>query len=236
MLLVVTQLQQCGPKEKVEEISSSSDSVLVEQKVKDTVTTAIESTEEMIPTKEVEVVKKEEVNTTLPKTTETLKSITKQVVKTAPETKVKTEIEEIVKKEVTPEKVVEKKVEVKNEVVVVKEEVKTIVNTSDWIVPEKYKNLKNPVEASKDNLNEAKSIYDIQCKSCHGSRGLGDGTKAKSMKGDLGDFSSAKFQAQTDGELFYKTKIGRADMPSYAKKLSDDDIWYAVLYMRSLKK
>jgi mono/diheme cytochrome c family protein len=56
------------------------------------------------------------------------------------------------------------------------------------------------------------------------------------MKGDLGDFSSADFHTQTDGELFYKTKVGRADMPSFAKKLSDEEIWLTVHYMRSLKK
>ncbi|MDP3353881.1 MAG: c-type cytochrome [Flavobacteriaceae bacterium] len=112
----------------------------------------------------------------------------------------------------------------------------SFVNAQEWVVPAKDKAMKNPVEASKENLKEAKTLYDIQCKSCHGAKGLGDGTKAKSMKGDLGDFSSAKFHAQTDGELFYKTKVGRADMPGYSKKLNDEEIWLTVIYMRSLKK
>lgn len=106
----------------------------------------------------------------------------------------------------------------------------------DWVVPAKDKAMKNPVGASKENLNEAKALYNVHCKSCHGTKGLGDGPKAKSMKGDLGDFSSVKFHAQTDGELFYKTKVGRADMPGYSKKLNDEEIWLTVIYMRSLKK
>lgn len=105
-----------------------------------------------------------------------------------------------------------------------------------WIVPEKDKKMKNPVSVSKENLNEAKVLYNVHCKSCHGTKGLGDGPKAKSLKGDLGDFSSEKFHAQTDGELFYKTKVGRADMPGYAKKLSDEQIWLTVIWMRDLKK
>ena len=109
-------------------------------------------------------------------------------------------------------------------------------NAQDWVVPAKDKAMKNPVETSKDNLKDAKSIYDMHCKSCHGSKGLGDGAKAKSIKGNLGDFSSAKFQAQTDGELFYKSKIGREDMPSFSKKLTEEELWLTVLYMRSLKK
>jgi mono/diheme cytochrome c family protein len=110
------------------------------------------------------------------------------------------------------------------------------VDQDKWVVPEKDKKMKNPVEGSKENLNEAKTLYNLHCKSCHGAKGLGDGPKAKSMKGDLGDFSSADFHTQTDGELFYKTKVGRADMPSFAKKLSDEEIWLTVHYMRSLKK
>ncbi|NQV78695.1 MAG: c-type cytochrome, partial [Lutibacter sp.] len=72
------------------------------------------------------------------------------------------------------------------------------------------------------------------CKSCHGSKGYGDGTKADNLEGDLGDFSSKKFQSQSDGALFYKSYIGRKDMPSYEKKMSEEDMWITVHYMRTL--
>lgn len=112
----------------------------------------------------------------------------------------------------------------------------SFIDQDKWIVPEKDKKMKNPVEVTKVNLNEAKVLYNIHCKSCHGTKGLGDGPKAKNLKGDLGDFSSATFHAQTDGELFYKTKVGRGDMPGYAKKLNDEQIWLTVIWMRDLKK
>ena len=112
----------------------------------------------------------------------------------------------------------------------------SFVQQEPWVVPAKDKSAKNPVANSKENMAEAKVLYSTHCKSCHGTKGLGDGTKAKGLKGDLGDFSSAKFHAQTDGELFFKTKKGRGDMPGYAKKMSDEEIWLTVHYMRSLKK
>jgi mono/diheme cytochrome c family protein len=112
----------------------------------------------------------------------------------------------------------------------------SFVDQDKWIVPAKDKAMKNTVENNKENLAEGKTLYNLHCKSCHGTKGLGDGTKAKGLKGDLGDFSSAAFQAQTDGELFYKTKKGREDMPSYAKKMTDEEIWMTVHFMRSLKK
>jgi len=72
--------------------------------------------------------------------------------------------------------------------------------------------------------------------SCHGKTGLGDGVKARSLKDFPGDFSKADFQKQSDGDLFYETKTGRGEMPKYEGKLTDDDIWNIVNYMRTLKK
>ena len=67
--------------------------------------------------------------------------------------------------------------------------------------------MKNPTDPKKD-LNVGKSLFDKHCKSCHGKAGLGDGPKANEVNGDLGDFSSKKFQSQSDGALFYKSYIG----------------------------
>ncbi len=110
----------------------------------------------------------------------------------------------------------------------------TTLVQEEWKVPAKYQTMKNPV-APKTDAAIGKSLYAKHCKSCHGSEGFGDGTKAKDMKGDLGDFSSKEFQKQSDGALFYKTTFGRKDMPEFAKKVpSDEDRWLIVNYMRTL--
>ena len=112
----------------------------------------------------------------------------------------------------------------------------TSIVQDKWVVPDKYVKMKNPVPADQDAAI-GKSLYDKHCKSCHGKEGYGDGPKAADLKGDLGDFSSAEFQKQTDGELFYKTSFGRDDMPEFTKKLADDeDRWLVVNYMRTLKE
>ncbi|MBE0423352.1 MAG: cytochrome c [Lutibacter sp.] len=110
----------------------------------------------------------------------------------------------------------------------------TTLVQEEWKVPAKYQTMKNPV-APKTDAAIGKSLYSKHCKSCHGAEGYGDGTKAKDLKGDLGDFSTKKFQSQSDGALFYKTTIGRSDMPEFTKKIpSDDDRWLIVNYMRTL--
>jgi len=104
----------------------------------------------------------------------------------------------------------------------------------EWVVPDKYIKMKNPTNP-KDDIAVGKSLYDKHCKSCHGKEGYGDGTKAEGLKGDLGDFSTEEFQSQSDGALYYKTTIGRGDMPEFTKKIPDDeDRWLVVNYMRTL--
>ena len=106
-----------------------------------------------------------------------------------------------------------------------------------WVVPDKYKKMKNPVKSDAESISAGKALYVKHCKSCHGSKGLGDGTKAAQLKTKCGDFSSADFQSQSDGSLFYKTNEGRDDMPSFKKKIPDEaDVWSIVHYLRSLKK
>ncbi|PKP43667.1 MAG: cytochrome C [Bacteroidetes bacterium HGW-Bacteroidetes-13] len=112
------------------------------------------------------------------------------------------------------------------------------VMQSKWVVPAKYETMKNPTDATdKENKALGKTLYIKQCAPCHGKEGLGDGSKAPEMKGDLGDFSSADFQKQSDGALFYKTIEGRDDMPSFKKKIpNEEDIWLVVNHMRTLKE
>jgi mono/diheme cytochrome c family protein len=104
-----------------------------------------------------------------------------------------------------------------------------------WVVAEKPKTVKNPVKSDDTSVASGKALYSKHCKSCHGAKGLGDGPKSKELETSCGDFSVKEFQAQTDGEIFYKTKEGRDDMPSFKKKVPDDnDIWAIVNYVRSL--
>ena len=105
-----------------------------------------------------------------------------------------------------------------------------------WVVPANFKTMKNPVAMSDASTKAGQVLYVKTCAACHGKTGLGDGPKAKSLKTSATDFTKAESQNQTDGEHFYKTKTGRADMPKYEGKLSDDDIWNIVNYMRTLKK
>lgn len=104
----------------------------------------------------------------------------------------------------------------------------------EWDIPDKYVKMKNPTYANKENLSIGKALYSKHCKSCHGKTGIGDGPKADEFDSDIGDFSSKEFHAQTEGIIFYKSYIGRDDMPNYEKKMSEEDMWLTVHYMRTM--
>ena len=112
----------------------------------------------------------------------------------------------------------------------------SVAQPKPWVVPANFKTMKNPVAMGEASTKAGQALYTKNCASCHGKAGLGDGVKARSLKDFPGDFSKAEFQNQTDGDHFYKTKTGRGEMPKYEGKLSDDDIWNIVNYMRTLQE
>lgn len=106
-----------------------------------------------------------------------------------------------------------------------------------WTTPEKYTKMKNTTKADDTNLASAKAMWNKYCKSCHGAKGLGDGTKAAGLKTHAGDFSSKEFQGLSDGVIYYRSFIGRDEMPNFEKQIpAENDRWFLVNYMRTMKK
>lgn len=113
----------------------------------------------------------------------------------------------------------------------------TLFQAKPWNVPADKAKMANPVKTSPASIAEGKTLWNTHCASCHGKTGLGDGSKAETLKTTPADFTKAAFQGQTDGALYYKTAEGKDDMPSFKKKIPDqEDIWNLVNFMRSLKK
>lgn len=105
-----------------------------------------------------------------------------------------------------------------------------------WPVPDAWKNKVNPIKGDAASIDKGKALWSQHCKSCHGTKGKGDGPKASQLDTEPGDFTKASFQSQTDGAIYYKTHTGRDDMPSYKTKIPEvNDHWALVNFMRTLK-
>lgn len=106
-----------------------------------------------------------------------------------------------------------------------------------WTVPAKYKAMKSTIKAGDASINTVgKDLYTKHCKSCHGTKGLGDGPKSASLKTLVPSFTDKGFKAQADGDIYYQSIIGRDEMPNFEKKITDEtDRWAVIYYIKSLK-
>jgi mono/diheme cytochrome c family protein len=105
----------------------------------------------------------------------------------------------------------------------------------DWGMPAKYKTMENPYAEDGDADDIGADLFKQHCRSCHGKEGYGDGSKAGELETEMRELGSEDVQAQSDGELFYKSIIGRDEMPNFEKKIrSEEDQWMVINYLRTL--
>jgi mono/diheme cytochrome c family protein len=102
-----------------------------------------------------------------------------------------------------------------------------------WAAPAAEKAKKNPLPANAATVAQGKKVADVNCVSCHGAKGKGDGAAAAALNPRPADWTSKKVQAESDGEIFWKLSTGRGAMPSW-KFLPENDRWALVGYIRSL--
>ena len=95
--------------------------------------------------------------------------------------------------------------------------------------------IENPVAATRDSVSTGRQRYVFMCRECHGNSGLGDGDMAHAG-GEVPDFTDdAWLHGPSDGEMFLVIRDGvTADMQPYANRLSDEDIWHLVNYLKTL--
>jgi mono/diheme cytochrome c family protein len=120
-------------------------------------------------------------------------------------------------------------------VVILAAGVLTAINASrSWRATASAKRLKNPVPPTDDAIGAGKQAYGEHCRSCHGEKGDGRGEKAAELSVAPGDFTDAPaMRRRTDGELFWQITRGRLPMPAFEDKLSDEERWQLVDYIRT---
>jgi len=104
----------------------------------------------------------------------------------------------------------------------------------NWSAVAAARKLKNPVPPTDEALAAGKSLYTEHCQRCHGVKGDGRGEKAAELSVAPGDFTDAHTMShRSDGELFWQITRGRLPMPSFEDKLTDQERWELVDYIRT---
>lgn len=105
---------------------------------------------------------------------------------------------------------------------------------------EQAKMILNPVPRNKENLLQGQALYNAFCIVCHGKFGEGDGLVASLKDWPRPLFprppslQSDKIRDFKDGQIFHVLTMGQNLMPSYAEKLSEEERWQVVHYIRAL--
>ncbi len=94
----------------------------------------------------------------------------------------------------------------------------------------------NPLRADAVTLAAGQQIYQANCVTCHGANGGGDGPTAAGLNPRPSDFSLHMPPGKhTDGQVFLWIKDGfpGTAMPAWGARLSDEQIWQLVNYLRT---
>jgi len=103
----------------------------------------------------------------------------------------------------------------------------------------------NPLEVNEKTLKRGRERYDIYCTPCHGKAGDGNGVTSQYnlVAADLHQMRLVQIE---DGYIFDVLKngynlttnsVGIASyrMPAYDSKMSNEDLWHVVSYIRALQ-
>jgi mono/diheme cytochrome c family protein len=104
--------------------------------------------------------------------------------------------------------------------------------------PEEFADKKSPGMGSGD-VEEGKRLYQVNCASCHGEKGLGDGPSAAMLSPKPLPIAT-EAASLSDAYLFWRISEGglmqpfKSAMPSWKSILTEEEIWKVIAYIRNL--
>jgi mono/diheme cytochrome c family protein len=93
--------------------------------------------------------------------------------------------------------------------------------------------LESPIPYGEESIREGRKHYLRLCQSCHGR----DGRALENFDFEATDLTAPERwrHGSSDGDLFFSTREGAGmDMPPFKEKLTDEQVWQVVWFLRSL--
>jgi len=99
--------------------------------------------------------------------------------------------------------------------------------------------LNNPYPITKSGLEKGKLLYNIQCGICHGEKGDGNGYLLRDDGGKYpvqpANFLLDDLISSSNGRYYHAIMYGKNLMGGYSDKLSYEERWQVIQYIRSLQ-
>src|SRR2546427_7920017 len=102
------------------------------------------------------------------------------------------------------------------------------------------KKLKNPVASSPESIKAGATLYGKYCKFCHGADAKGNGPMAPKDTHPPNLIDAEWLYGGSDGEIFSVIRDGAGPpgpkqlMKPFKSKMTEQEIWQVVTYLRSL--
>lgn len=107
-------------------------------------------------------------------------------------------------------------------------------------VPSEFAGLTSPKMNASD-IEAGKKVYQINCTSCHGEKGLGDGPASVSLSPKPEPLAK-NVGMLSDDYLYWRISQGgimepfKSAMPAWSTILKDSQIWQVISYLRTLEE
>ena len=103
-------------------------------------------------------------------------------------------------------------------------------------VPSTYRQLRNPIKPSTENIRAGMEHFSDHCATCHANDGGGQTFFGKGLYPKPPDLRAAGTQNKSDGELYYTIENGvrLSGMPAFGEAHTAAETWRLVLFIRHL--
>jgi len=111
-----------------------------------------------------------------------------------------------------------------------------------WELPSDADKTKNPIASNTESIEKGKTLFlertKGNCVFCHGETGSGNEANLPRLRRKPADLSNKeRMTAMTDGEVFWKISKGITGiMPAGEKRMTEEERWHVVNYVRTLAK
>lgn len=86
------------------------------------------------------------------------------------------------------------------------------------------------------SLEHGRERYQIYCAPCHGTLGDGNGITKRYGMGATPSYHDDRLRTMPEGEIYSTITNGKNTMMAYADKLSPEERWQVVAYVRALQR
>ncbi len=93
-----------------------------------------------------------------------------------------------------------------------------------------------PIEVSEGLIRRGENRYQIYCAPCHGALGDGQGITKRYGMVATPSYHDDRLRNMPEGEIFNTITHGKNTMQPYADKLTPDERWAVIAYVRALQR